>query len=119
MDRDAEQLAAAARNLSECAPTADFVLVRADATALPLPSASVDAVLSCPPFGRQFAAAASAVSAPRDWPSGRHTGGVPTLYRSALREIARCLRPGVGRAALLVEVGFFCLLGGAGQTLQP
>ena len=48
---------------------------------------SVDAVLSCPPFDRQFAAG---------------DGGLEALYAGAFREMARVLRPGTGRAVLLL-----------------
>lgn len=62
------------------------LLARWDAARLPLPGACVDRVLSNPPFGKQL-------SRPEE---------VGPLYRRALAEQDRVLRPG-GRAVLLVS----------------
>jgi 23S rRNA G2445 N2-methylase RlmL len=63
-------------------------LLVADATALPLPAASVDALVSNLPFGRQV----------------QPPGGVAPIYAGALAECARVLRPG-RNAALLTDQG--------------
>jgi 23S rRNA G2445 N2-methylase RlmL len=63
-------------------------LARWDATRLPLESASVDRVVSNPPFGKQL-------SDPE---------AIGPLYRDMVREQDRVLRPG-GRAVLLVSAG--------------
>jgi 23S rRNA G2445 N2-methylase RlmL len=60
-------------------------LLRWDARRLPLADASVDRLLSNPPFGKQLESAES----------------IGPLYRSVIRECDRVLRPG-GRAVLLV-----------------
>ncbi|MBF6599711.1 MAG: RNA methyltransferase [Dehalococcoidia bacterium] len=78
-DRDAVAVAAARTNGGRLART-----VRWDATRLPLRAASVDAIITNPPYGRQH-----------DAPPG-----VERLYRAVLREAARVLRPG-GRCVLL------------------
>lgn len=75
-------LAAAAVNLKPFHP--DF-LVHWDARRLPLPAASVDRVISNPPFGRQL-------GEPHE---------IATLYRLVVAECDRVLKPG-GRAAFLV-----------------
>ncbi len=80
-DRDAGAVRAAAVNLARLG---EARLVRWDATRLPLPGASVDRVISNPPFGKQLGS----------------PGEVAPLYRAALREYDRVLRPG-GRAVLL------------------
>ena len=59
---------------------------RGDATALPLADDSVDAVVSCPPFDRQYTAA----------------GGLSELYGASFSEMRRVLKPD-GRAALLLD----------------
>jgi 23S rRNA G2445 N2-methylase RlmL len=61
-------------------------LARWDAQRLPLPEGSVDCVLCNPPFGKQLAS-------PEE---------VAPLYRRAVREMDRVLRPG-GRAVLIVS----------------
>jgi 23S rRNA G2445 N2-methylase RlmL len=60
------------------------VLALWDATRLPLRTASVDVVISNPPYGRQHEA----------------TPGIDRLYSRTLREAARVLRPG-GRCVVL------------------
>ncbi len=102
----AERLAAAASFRGGCAPVwggdIDFRAVRAasvnlrrlgsalltrwDASRLPLASASVDRIVSNPPFGKQL-------SSP---------DAVAPLYRAMLREYDRVLRPG-GLAVLIVS----------------
>ena len=83
VDSDPEQLDAAARNL---ASAGNATLLQASATALPLADDSVDAIISCPPFDRQYAAA----------------GGLSELYGAAFAEMQRVLKPD-GRAALLLD----------------
>jgi 23S rRNA G2445 N2-methylase RlmL len=62
------------------------ILVRWDATALPLADQSVDRIVSNPPFGKQLGA----------------LGQIGALYRRMVRDYERVLRPG-GRAVLLVS----------------
>jgi tRNA (guanine6-N2)-methyltransferase len=80
-DIDAAAVRAAAVNLSKLG---EARLVRWDSTRLPLPDQSVDRVLSNPPFGKQLGTPES----------------VGPLYRAAVREWDRLLRP-AGRAVLL------------------
>jgi 23S rRNA G2445 N2-methylase RlmL len=80
-DLDAGAVRAAGVNLSKLGATR---LCRWDATRLPLAGESVDRVVSNPPFGKQLGTPES----------------VGPLYRAALREYDRVLRPG-GRAVLL------------------
>jgi tRNA (guanine6-N2)-methyltransferase len=82
-DRDMSMLRAAASNLHRVGPA---VLAQWDATRLPLSPASVDRVVSNPPFGKQLASPAE----------------VGPLYRAMVKEYDRVLRPG-GRAVLLVS----------------
>lgn len=82
-DRDMNMLRAAVSNLHGVGPA---LLVHWDATKLPLPAESVDRVVSNPPFGKQM-------STPEE---------VGPLYRAAVKEYNRVLRPG-GRAVLLVS----------------
>jgi 23S rRNA G2445 N2-methylase RlmL len=82
-DRDRGALRAAAANLRRLGPAQ---LVCWDAARLPLASASVDRVISNPPFGKQL-------SRPED---------VGPLYRRMVPEYDRVLKPG-GRAVLLVS----------------
>jgi 23S rRNA G2445 N2-methylase RlmL len=85
-DVDAAALRAAVTNLRRLGPR---LLARWDATRLPLPDGSVDRIVSNPPFGKQL-------GRPED---------IAPLYRRAVAEYDRVLRPG-GRAVLLVaEVG--------------
>ena len=81
VDSDPAQLSAAEKNLGSNA-----TLLHASATALPLADDSVDAVLSCPPFDRQYAA----------------QDGLDSLYAKSFSEMRRVLRPD-GRAALLLD----------------
>jgi 23S rRNA G2445 N2-methylase RlmL len=81
-DLDPGALRAAAANLRHLGPAA---LTRWDARRLPLADASVDRVISNPPFGKQLAS----------------PDEVAPLYRATLAECDRVLRPG-GRAVLLV-----------------
>jgi 23S rRNA G2445 N2-methylase RlmL len=81
-DLDAAALRAAAANVRRLGPV---LLARWDATRLPLPDESADRIVSNPPFGKQL-------SRPE---------AVGPLYRRAVSEYHRVLRPG-GRAALLV-----------------
>jgi tRNA (guanine6-N2)-methyltransferase len=80
-DVDAGAVRAAALNLSKMGSAR---LVRWDATRLPLPDLSVDRVVSNPPFGKKLGSPES----------------VGPLYRAAVREYDRVLRPG-GRSVLL------------------
>jgi 23S rRNA G2445 N2-methylase RlmL len=80
-DVDQSAVRAAAANLRRLGAAH---LLRWDATRLPLPTGSADRVVSNPPFGKQLGA----------------SGGVRPLYRRALREYDRVMRPG-GRAVLL------------------
>jgi 23S rRNA G2445 N2-methylase RlmL len=82
-DRDMNMLRAAASNLHRVGPA---LLAHWDATRLPLGTASVDRVVSNPPFGKQL-------SSPEE---------IGPLYRAVVREYDRVLRPG-GRAVLLVS----------------
>src|SRR5262249_5715388 len=81
-DMDSSALRAAAANVRRLGPT---LLARWDATRLPLPDQSVDRIVSNPPFGKQL-------SRPE---------AIGPLYRQAVAEYHRVLRPG-GRAVLLV-----------------
>jgi 23S rRNA G2445 N2-methylase RlmL len=80
-DRDPAALRAAGANLRRLGPT---LLARWDAARLPLPDQCVERIVSNPPFGKQL-------SRPED---------VGPLYRRALAEYDRVLKPG-GRAVLL------------------
>lgn len=82
-DRDMNMLRAAASNLHRVGPA---LLAHWDATRLPLGTASVDRVVSNPPFGKQL-------SSPDE---------IGPLYRAAVKEYNRVLRPG-GRVVLLVS----------------
>jgi tRNA (guanine6-N2)-methyltransferase len=82
-DRDMNMLRAAASNLHRVGPA---LLAHWDATRLPLAAASVDRVICNPPFGKQLAS-------PEE---------IGPLYRAAVRECDRVLRPG-GRAVFLVS----------------
>jgi len=82
-DLDAGALRAAGANLRRLGQP---LLARWDATRLPLADQSVDRIVSNPPFGKQL-------GRPED---------VPRLYRRALGEYDRVLRPG-GRVVLLVS----------------
>ncbi len=82
-DLDAAALRAASTNLRRLGRP---LLARWDAARLPLPDASVDRVVSNPPFGKQLAS-------PEE---------VGPLYRQVLPEYDRVLKPG-GRAVLLAS----------------
>jgi 23S rRNA G2445 N2-methylase RlmL len=82
-DLEAHAVAAAATNLRRVGA---FALARWDARRLPLPDASVDRILSNPPFGKQLGDPASASA----------------LYRDAFPEYDRVLREG-GRAVLIAS----------------
>ncbi len=82
-DREMSMLRAAASNLHRVGPA---LLVHWDARRLPLPNESVNRIVCNPPFGKQL-------STPEE---------ITPLYRSAIREFNRVLRPG-GRAVLLVS----------------
>lgn len=81
-DLDRSNVRAAAANLRSLG---DADLREWDARSLPLEDASVDRVLSNPPFGKQL-------GTPEE---------IGPLYRQAVREMDRVLRPG-GKATLLV-----------------
>ena len=78
-DIDPDALEAARANTGKQA-----LLVRWDATCLPLAGALVDVLITNPPYGRKHEA----------------LPGLPKLYRQLARECARVLRPG-GRAVVL------------------
>lgn len=82
-DLDLRALRAARVNLRRLG---EPLLARWDVRRLPLASASVDRIVSNPPFGKQLASPAE----------------VGPLYRQALFELDRVLQPG-GRAVLLVS----------------
>jgi 23S rRNA G2445 N2-methylase RlmL len=82
-DLDGGALRAAAANLRRLGPA---VLARWDARRLPLPDRCVDRIMTNPPFGKQL-------GRPED---------IGPLYRRALAEYDRVLRPG-GRAVFLVS----------------
>src|SRR5579884_1338923 len=82
-DVDFSAVRAAFVNLRRLGPA---LLAQWDATRLPLPSASVDRIVSNPPFGKQL-------SSP---------DAVGPLYHAMLREHDRVLRPG-GMAVLIVS----------------
>lgn len=82
-DREMSMLRAAASNLHRVGPA---LLVNWEATRLPLPADRVDRIVCNPPFGKQL-------SSPEE---------ITPLYRSAMREFNRVLRPG-GRAVFLVS----------------
>jgi tRNA (guanine6-N2)-methyltransferase len=82
-DRDMNMLRAAASNLHRVGPA---LLAHWDATRLPLARDSVDRIVCNPPFGKQL-------STPEE---------IGPLYRAAVRECHRVLRPG-GRAVFLVS----------------
>jgi SAM-dependent methyltransferase len=82
-DREMSMLRAAASNLHRVGPA---VLVHWDATRLPLPAERVDRIVCNPPFGKQLAS-------PEE---------IGPLYRAAMRECNRVLRPG-GKAVFLVS----------------
>jgi 23S rRNA G2445 N2-methylase RlmL len=72
-------------DLGEAPQRRGAALFRWDALRLPLPGASIDVVMSNPPFGKQLGKEES----------------LPSLYRGLARECDRVLRPG-GRAVFLV-----------------
>src|SRR5262249_41161792 len=82
-DLDLSALRSARANLR---PPGQVILARWDATRLPLSSGCVDRIVTNPPFGKQLSDPES----------------VGPLYRAALREYDRVLRP-TGRAVLLVS----------------
>jgi 23S rRNA G2445 N2-methylase RlmL len=82
-DLDATALRSARANLR---PAEQVLLARWDARRLPFADASVDRIVSNPPFGKQL-------SDPKS---------VGRLYRAALREYERVMRP-AGRVVLLVS----------------
>lgn len=82
-DLDQGAVRAAAINLGKLGAVH---LLRWDAARLPLPAGSVDRIVSNPPFGKQLGSPES----------------VAPLYRAALREYDRLLKPG-GRAVLLAS----------------
>jgi 23S rRNA G2445 N2-methylase RlmL len=81
-DVDPNAVFVSSQNLEKLGPVS---LARWDATRLPLPAASVDRIVSNPPFGKQLATIEE----------------VGPLYHAAAAEWDRVLRPG-GRAVLLV-----------------
>ncbi len=82
-DRDMNMLRAAESNLQRVGPA---LLAHWDATRLPLGRESVDRIVCNPPFGKQL-------SSPEE---------IGPLYRSAVKECQRVLKPG-GRAVLLAS----------------
>jgi 23S rRNA G2445 N2-methylase RlmL len=82
-DKDMNMIRAAASNLQGVGPA---LLCHWEATRLPLPAESVDRIVCNPPFGKQLLTAEQ----------------VGPLYRSAMKEFNRILRPG-GKAVLVVS----------------
>lgn len=89
-DHDPEQLAHSHENLDHAVergvlPSESVAFLKADCRCLPLVECSVDVVLCDLPFGRQYGAESENAE----------------LYAGALAEVARVLRPCVGRAVLM------------------
>jgi 23S rRNA G2445 N2-methylase RlmL len=82
-DRDRHALAAAGANLRRFSPA---LLARWDALHLPFSSASVDRIITNPPFGKQL-------GEPEE---------MAALYRAAIAEFDRALKPD-GRVVMLVS----------------
>ncbi len=97
-DIDAGAVRAASANLRRLGAVH---LARWDATRLPLAAASVDRIVSNPPFGKQM-------GEPEE---------IGPLYRGMVREYDRVLRPG-GRAVLLSSDAEKLRLGGPGRGLE-
>jgi len=84
VDCDAEQLEDAKINLKETRVETIINLIQGDCRQLSFEDCSIDKILSCPPFGKQFAKDSN-------------------LYDEALKEWSRVLKPQNGKMVLVID----------------